>query len=399
MDVSFEKREARVWGLQASLPDLIEAVEDVGFEAMLHDDANGDTDGDDVDDDADPDAEFAFVKTINPDSDLIKVTNLVLQVDGVMNVEVLHTTQPQRVKVWGFIDNDSVVDALLEGGFSVKEFESSTSRHAVRAKSPDSLSSSSSFDGAASQNPNCFVAPLLVGGMSCANCSKGIENRLAKIPGILAVRVALLSGKVEVHYDITEITDSSLISQAIIDMGYTAVPNGNPYAVGSSDNKPNKKLSLMISGMSCGACATKIEDMLLDLPGVKSATVSCLTERALVEIDDTFIDAIGPRDVMSKIDEMGYKAQHVVDEVDSSDAQVNSDIQEWWRLLMISMLLGGPVVILHFSMIFSSAIMDFFDVPVCSRASLITGVVNLLIVISTIFRRSCVAVEYWPVRY
>ena len=61
--------------------------------------------------------------------------------------------------------------------------------------------------------------------------------------GILNVRVALLSGKVEVYYDASRITDSVIITQAIVDMGYTAVLNGNPYAAGSSNGQKKKQLS------------------------------------------------------------------------------------------------------------------------------------------------------------
>jgi hypothetical protein len=76
------------------------------------------------------------------------------------------------------------------------------------------------------------------------------------------------------------------------------------------------------------------------------------------------MNAIGSRDVMSKIDSLGYKVKHIVDDVEDTSLANNSDIQAWWRLLVMSILFGGPVVVLHFSMIFSMRVMSWFDEPV-----------------------------------
>ena len=302
-----------------------------------------------------------------------------------VTVHAKDTDTPQLVQVWGFIDTDTVFDTLTAAHYAIRLLDTtavhvpvgdSGTVHSQQTLPPSKEKKSSSTAAsiapppsvdleAMAANSNCYVAPLLVGGMSCANCSKGIENRLMKMTGILNVRVALLSGKVEVYYDATIITDSAIITQAIIDMGYTASLNGNPYAAGESNGQQKKQLTLKISGMSCASCATKIEDMLILLPGIVSATVSCLTEKAHLEMDDALLNAIGPRDVMARIDAMGYKCRHLAEERDaSSDGGANSDIEAWWRLLLISILLGGPVVVLHFSMIFSTSMMTIFDIPV-----------------------------------
>ncbi len=47
-----------------------------------------------------------------------------------------------------------------------------------------------------------------------------------------------------------------------------------------------KKETLKITGMSCAACAARIEKRLIKLEGVKSATVNFAIEKATVEYDD-----------------------------------------------------------------------------------------------------------------
>ena len=51
-----------------------------------------------------------------------------------------------------------------------------------------------------------------------------------------------------------------------------------------------KKETLEISGMSCAACAAKIEKKLNKLDGVKQGNVNLAMERAVVEFDDSVLN-------------------------------------------------------------------------------------------------------------
>lgn len=63
----------------------------------------------------------------------------------------------------------------------------------------------------------------------------------------------------------------------------------------------NKKDSLKITGMSCAACATRIEKGLNKLEGVNSANVNFAMEKATVEYDDKQIDAQKFEDIINKL--------------------------------------------------------------------------------------------------
>ncbi|NLV22969.1 MAG: heavy-metal-associated domain-containing protein, partial [Syntrophomonadaceae bacterium] len=51
-----------------------------------------------------------------------------------------------------------------------------------------------------------------------------------------------------------------------------------------------RRESLKISGMSCAACASRIEKGLTKIEGVKQANVNLALEKATVEFDDNLTD-------------------------------------------------------------------------------------------------------------
>lgn len=65
----------------------------------------------------------------------------------------------------------------------------------------------------------------------------------------------------------------------------------------------NKKKSIGITGMSCAACALRIEKGLKKLDGVSSANVNFAIEKATVEYDDQVVDI---KDLQSVIGKLGY---------------------------------------------------------------------------------------------
>ncbi|MGH9101025.1 MAG: cation transporter, partial [Acidimicrobiales bacterium] len=61
-------------------------------------------------------------------------------------------------------------------------------------------------------------------------------------------------------------------------------------------------LSFAVSGMTCGACAARIERHLNDIDGV-SAVVNLATERASV----TAPESIGPSRIVDEVASLGYR--------------------------------------------------------------------------------------------
>ena len=66
-----------------------------------------------------------------------------------------------------------------------------------------------------------------------------------------------------------------------------------------------ERVQLAVTGMSCASCVATIEGKLLSLPGVDSASVALLAERATVEFDPA---VVLPSAFVAAVDEVGYEA-------------------------------------------------------------------------------------------
>jgi Cu+-exporting ATPase len=102
-----------------------------------------------------------------------------------------------------------------------------------------------------------------------------------------------------------------------------------------------------IIGMTCAACATRIEKSLNKMEGVK-ATVNLALETAHVEYLPSMVTTV---DMIKKIEQLGYKAK-LKAEVKSDGAYRQKEIRRQQWMLMISALLTVPLLwamVGHFS--------------------------------------------------
>ncbi|WP_312906305.1 heavy metal translocating P-type ATPase [Tissierella praeacuta] len=127
-------------------------------------------------------------------------------------------------------------------------------------------------------------------GMTCAACSNRVERVLAKQEGVLSVVVNLLANKANIEFDTDKIKPEELV-KVIEKTGY---------------NVPLLKTTLIIEGMTCAACSSRVEKVLNKQEGVVKATVNLSTNKAVVEYPSGVID----EDILVKIiEKAGYKAE------------------------------------------------------------------------------------------
>jgi copper chaperone CopZ len=63
------------------------------------------------------------------------------------------------------------------------------------------------------------ILHLDVRGMSCANCARSIEKKLASTPGVTKASVDLEASRATVEYD-TEFVKPDTLAKAVRDLGY-----------------------------------------------------------------------------------------------------------------------------------------------------------------------------------
>ncbi|MDP2925088.1 MAG: heavy metal-associated domain-containing protein [Nanoarchaeota archaeon] len=64
-----------------------------------------------------------------------------------------------------------------------------------------------------------------------------------------------------------------------------------------------KKLKITIQGMHCASCAANIEKAVSKIKGVKSVSVSIMTNKGFVEAEDN----LNPEEIKKTVDKIGYK--------------------------------------------------------------------------------------------
>ncbi|HUW36713.1 MAG TPA: heavy metal translocating P-type ATPase [Rhodocyclaceae bacterium] len=127
---------------------------------------------------------------------------------------------------------------------------------------------------------------LPISGMTCAACSARIEKTLNRMPGVEA-SVNLASERARIRFD--EAVTAKQLVDAIKKTGYDV---------------PRQTLVLSLSGMTCAACAARIETVLNRLPEVE-ATVNFAAEKAYVRFTPGLTDTDA---IIAAVKRAGYSA-------------------------------------------------------------------------------------------
>ncbi|GAA0463292.1 heavy metal translocating P-type ATPase [Alkalibacillus silvisoli] len=183
-------------------------------------------------------------------------------------------------------------------------------------------------------------ASLQIAGMTCAACATKIEKGLAKIDGVSEANVNFAMEKTNVVYDPDQ-TDLQDFEAKIDKLGYQVIHENQTFD---------------ISGMTCAACATKIEKKLSKMEGVSSATVNFAMENVSVEYDEGQV-TVG--DMMEGIRKLGYtlKPQKSRDETVS---RKDNEIRKQTGKFVFSAILTLPLL---WTMVAHFEFMSFLYLP------------------------------------
>lgn len=173
---------------------------------------------------------------------------------------------------------------------------------------------------------------IRISGMSCAACAARVEKVLNNLEGVKNAAVNLAVEKAVVEYDNNIISIEDIID-AIKKLGYDAV---------SEQADTISSAVLKVSGMSCAACAARVEKQLGSLEGVHSAAVNLASERASVEYDS---EKIKTSDLIKAVEAIGYKAERAEElSVDREKEQREKEIRRLRLELVISAILTAPLL-------------------------------------------------------
>ncbi len=163
-------------------------------------------------------------------------------------------------------------------------------------------------------------------GMTCAACSARVEKALNKQEGIISSTVNLLANKATIEFDQDKISPNTLI-KTIEKSGYEV---------------PLIKKTLIIEGMTCAACSTRVEKALNKLEEVVSANVNLSTNKATVQYPSGALE----EDILIKtIEKAGYKAELEVErDLDREKELREKEIKSLKTSFIISAILSAPLL-------------------------------------------------------
>jgi Cu+-exporting ATPase len=172
---------------------------------------------------------------------------------------------------------------------------------------------------------------LPVSGMSCAACAVRLEKVLNRLPGVEArVNFATEKARVSAAPDGAAAAD---ILAAIRKAGFDVAP---------------QVLELGISGMSCAACAARIEKVVNRLPGVEGS-VNFAAETAQVRYTPGLADSAA---IVAAINKAGFTATPIAGrDREAEHARKAAEFRAELRLFWISALLSLPFLVQMFGML------------------------------------------------
>ena len=168
-------------------------------------------------------------------------------------------------------------------------------------------------------------------GMTCVACAARIEKSLNKLPGVAAnVNFAAESAQVTLQ---PNLTSPAAVVETIRRTGYSV---------------PVRMAEFQIDGMTCVACAARIEKALNKLEGVQQAAVNFASETARVRY---LPGLVAPGQLAGAIRKAGYGANERVEaNAEQEKARRAAAYRAELRLLWVSIALSLPLLAGMFTM-------------------------------------------------
>ncbi len=180
---------------------------------------------------------------------------------------------------------------------------------------------------------------LSVEGMTCGACATRLEGALSQAPGVLRASVNFALERADVDFDPGQ-TSAAGVAEAVTRAGFKV---------------PQQSYSFPVVGMTCSACATRVEKALRAVPGVAEANVNLALERADVR---AVTGIVSISDLAEAVARAGYEARvrSAAEERAQADEEHQREEQEALRrelfMLIAAISLTTPLIVQMAAMTF-----------------------------------------------
>lgn len=212
---------------------------------------------------------------------------------------------------------------------------------------------------------------LNIRGMTCAACAQRIEKTVRKVSGVNQANVNLASEKLFVEYD-SDSVDLSAVKAAVTKIGYEV-----------AERTEHAKVTIPVGGMTCAACARRVEKAIGKLEGIDETSVNFATEKATVTYDPQTVRLSAIRGAIEKA---GYQALEVdkADAADEDRARKQKEIKTLWTKFIVSAVFSLPLFYIAMAPMISFVRLPFPAGIEPMRYPLIYALLEMLLVIPVI---------------
>lgn len=194
---------------------------------------------------------------------------------------------------------------------------------------------------------------LALDGLTCGHCVKRVKESLEQRPDVEQVEVSLTEAQITgsasadalidtvkqagygaalSHPKTDPLTASSIPSEAL-----TAAPSALP-----ADDDLDDSQQLLINGMSCASCVSRVQNALAAVPGVTQARVNLAERTALI------MGSATATDLVQAVEKAGYGAEAIEDDQRRRERQQETAVAAVKRFrwqAMVALLVGVPVMV------------------------------------------------------
>ncbi|WP_039056160.1 copper-exporting P-type ATPase CopA [Enterobacter sp. Bisph1] len=194
---------------------------------------------------------------------------------------------------------------------------------------------------------------LNLDGLSCGHCVKRVKESLEKRPDVEQAEVTIERAEV------TGSASADALIETIKEAGYGASlshPKAKPLAESSLPSEAltaaatelpaaheiDDSQQLLINGMSCASCVSRVQKALQAVPGVTQARVNLAERTALV------MGSAPAAELVSAVENAGYGAEAIEDDIKRRERQQETALATMKRFrwqAIVALLVGIPIMV------------------------------------------------------
>uniref|UniRef100_A0A8H9YX27 Copper-exporting P-type ATPase n=1 Tax=Pseudomonas tritici TaxID=2745518 RepID=A0A8H9YX27_9PSED len=194
---------------------------------------------------------------------------------------------------------------------------------------------------------------LTLDGLTCGHCVKRVKESLEQRPDVDHAEVTVE------HAEVTGSASAEALIDTIKQAGYGAElshPKANPLTESSISSEAltadtpelpaasdiDDSQQLLINGMSCASCVSRVQKALQAVPGVSQARVNLAERTALI------MGSASATELVQAVEKAGYGAEAIEDEAERRERQQETALATMKRFrwqAIVALLVGIPVMV------------------------------------------------------